>query len=96
MKTLLIFTVVLLLNLVVFAWFNRGALVQILALRQQLTVYKRKAKKPRLRNRGSVVLVLALKGLERLGIGADRSETRDRDQMEEKEVSGVLAEEVPG
>ncbi len=51
MKILLIFTVVLLLNLVVFAWFNRGALVQILALRQQLTVYKRKAKKPRLRNR---------------------------------------------
>ena len=51
MKTLLIFVVVPLLNLVVFAWFNRAALVRVLALRQQLTVYKRKTKKPRLRNR---------------------------------------------
>jgi hypothetical protein len=31
-------------------WFNRVALVRILALRQQLSVYKRKAMKPRLRN----------------------------------------------
>jgi hypothetical protein len=50
MKTLLMFVVPPFLNLVVFAWFNRVALVQILALRQQLAVYKRKAKKPRLRN----------------------------------------------
>jgi hypothetical protein len=45
------FVVVPLLNLVVFVWFNRVVLVRILSLRQQLSVYKRKTKKPRLRNR---------------------------------------------
>ena len=45
------FLAVPLLNLVVCAWFNRVALVRILALRQQLAVYKRKRSKPRLRNR---------------------------------------------
>jgi len=39
------------LTLVVFAWFNRVAVLRILALRQQLVVYKRKSKKPLLRNR---------------------------------------------
>ena len=39
------------LNLVVFWWFNQLAWFRILALRQQLAVYKRKEKKPRLRNR---------------------------------------------
>ena len=38
------------LTLVVFAWFNRVAWIRILALRQQLAVYKRKSKKPMLRN----------------------------------------------
>ena len=38
MKGLLMFMVLPLLNLVVFAWFNRVALVRILALRQQLAV----------------------------------------------------------
>ena len=51
MKTLLVIVVVQSLNLVVFLWFNRVASIRILALRQQLGVYKRKAKKPRLRNR---------------------------------------------
>ena len=37
-------------NLVVFAWFNRVALVWILALRQQLAVYRRQTKRPKLRN----------------------------------------------
>ena len=50
MNTLLVFAVVQAFNLVALAWFNRVALVRILALRQQLSVYKRKAKKPRLRN----------------------------------------------
>lgn len=36
--------VVQLLLLVVFAWFNRVAGLRILALRQQLAVYKRKSK----------------------------------------------------
>ena len=38
------------LNLVVFTWFNRVAGLRILTLRQQLTVYKRKSKKPMLKN----------------------------------------------
>ncbi len=50
MKTLLVIVAVQYLNLLVFAWFNRVAWVRVLALRQQLAVYKRKAKKPMLRN----------------------------------------------
>jgi putative transposase len=50
MKILLIIVIVEFLNLVLFAWFNRVAGLRILALRQQLTVYKRKSKKPTLRN----------------------------------------------
>jgi hypothetical protein len=51
MKILLMMVFVQSLNLVIFAWFNRVAGLRILALRRQLTVYKRKAKKPMLRNR---------------------------------------------
>ena len=40
MKTLFMIMVVQSLNLVVFMWFNRVAWARILALRQQLTVYK--------------------------------------------------------
>jgi hypothetical protein len=61
MDTLLIFAVVQAFNLVVFAWFNRVTLVRILALRHQLGVYKRKAKKPRLRNRDRLVWSLLSK-----------------------------------
>ncbi len=50
MNTLVIMAVVQAFNLVFFACFNRVALVRILVLRQQLGVYKRKEKKPRLRN----------------------------------------------
>jgi len=38
------------LTLIVFAWFNRMAWIRILALRQQLAIYKRKSKRPMLRN----------------------------------------------
>ena len=51
MKILLSIVVVQFLTLVVFAWLNRVAWIRILALRQQLAVYKRKSKKPMLRNR---------------------------------------------
>jgi len=51
MKILLMMAVAQFLTMVVFAWFNRRAWIRILALRQQLAVYKRKAKKPILRNR---------------------------------------------
>ena len=51
MKTLLVSVVVQSVNLFVFAWFNRVALVRILVLRQQLGVYKRKEKKLKLGNR---------------------------------------------
>ena len=54
MKALLLFMAVPLLNLVVDPWFNRVArlvLTRVLAFRQQLTVTKRKSKKPRLHNR---------------------------------------------
>ena len=50
MKTLLLIVVVQSLNLIVFLWFNRVAWIRILALKQQLVVYKRNSKKPRLRN----------------------------------------------
>ncbi len=50
-----IFAVVQAFNLVVLARFNRVALFRILALRQKLGVYKRKAKKPRLRTNRSPV-----------------------------------------
>jgi hypothetical protein len=44
MKILLTIVVVQSLNLAIFAWFNRAAWIRILALRQQLAVYKRKSK----------------------------------------------------
>jgi hypothetical protein len=50
MNILFMMVVVQFLMLVVFAWFNRVAWIRILALRQQLAVYKRKTKKPLLRN----------------------------------------------
>jgi len=50
MKILLMMVVAQFLTLVVFAWFNRVAWIRILALRQQLAVYKRKSKRPMLRN----------------------------------------------
>jgi len=51
MKILLMIMVVESLNLVIFAWFNRVAVLRVIVLREQLTVYKRKSKKPMLRNR---------------------------------------------
>jgi len=51
MNTLFTFAVVQAFNLVVLVWLNRVALAKILVLRQQLGVYKRKVKKPRLSNR---------------------------------------------
>jgi hypothetical protein len=51
MKILLAIVVVQSFNLAIFAWFHRVAWIRILALRQQLAVYKRKSKKPMLRNR---------------------------------------------
>ena len=51
MKILLLMVVVQSLNLVVFAWLDRVAFMQILTLRQQLCVYQRKLKPPKLRNR---------------------------------------------
>ena len=51
MKILLMMVVAQFLTMVVFAWFNRGVWIRILALRQQLAVYKRKSKKAALRNR---------------------------------------------
>ena len=51
MNILLLLTIVQALNMVVFAWFNRTAVLRILVLRQQLAVYKRKSRKPLLKNR---------------------------------------------
>jgi putative transposase len=51
MNVLLVVLVVQSLNLVIFTWFNRVAGLRILVLRQQLTVLKRKSKKPLLRSR---------------------------------------------
>jgi putative transposase len=51
MKILLLIAVIQGLNLLVFAWFSRTAGLRILVLRHQLVVYKRKVKKPPLKNR---------------------------------------------
>jgi len=51
MKMLILVAIVQSLNLVVFLWFHRVAGLRILALRHQLAVYKRKSRKPVLRNR---------------------------------------------
>jgi len=51
MKILLVVLVIQSLNLLVFIWFNRWAGIRILALRQQLVVYRLKPKKPMIRNR---------------------------------------------
>ena len=51
MKILLVVLVIQSLNLLAFTWFNREAWIRILGLRQQLNIYKRKSKKPVLRNR---------------------------------------------
>ena len=95
MKILLMMMVLQSLNLAVFAWLDRAAWVRILALRQQLAVYKRKSKKPLLRNRDRLFWSF-LKGLERLGVRVDPREARDRDSMEEAKVLRVLADDVPG
>jgi hypothetical protein len=50
MKILFITVAVEFLNLLIFTWFNRVAELRILALRPQLTVYKRKSRKPMLRS----------------------------------------------
>jgi hypothetical protein len=50
MKILLMMAVAQFLMMVVFSWFNRGTWIRILALRHYAG-YKRKAKKPILRNR---------------------------------------------
>jgi len=49
MKSLLLITAVQALNLIVFAWFNRTAGLRIVVLPQQLAVYKRRSKKPEIR-----------------------------------------------
>jgi hypothetical protein len=51
MKILPVIMVVQFFNPVCFAWFNRVAELRILVFRQQLIVYKRKSKKPMVRNR---------------------------------------------
>jgi hypothetical protein len=51
MKILLMIVVVQSLNLVAFTWLDRVALRRILALIQQLCVYKHELKPPKLRNR---------------------------------------------
>jgi putative transposase len=50
MKILLIILIVEFINLAIFTRFNQAAELRILVLRQQLTVYKRKTKKPMVRN----------------------------------------------
>jgi hypothetical protein len=61
MKILLMMTALQSLNLAVFAWLDRAAWVRILTLRQQLAVYKRKSKKPLLRNRDRLLWSLLSK-----------------------------------
>jgi putative transposase len=61
MKILLMVVVVQSLNLLAFTWLNREAWIRILALRQQLNIYKRKSKKPVMRNRDRLFWTLLSK-----------------------------------
>jgi hypothetical protein len=61
MKILLVIMIAQSLNLIIFAWFNRVAALRILVLRQQLTVYKCKSKKPMLKNRDRLFCSLVSK-----------------------------------
>jgi putative transposase len=61
MKILLMVVVLQSLNLLAFMWLNRSAWIRILALRQQLNIYKRKSKKPVLRNRDRLFWLLLSK-----------------------------------
>ena len=95
-KILLMMVVLQSLNLVVFARRNRAAWVRILALRQQARGVEAQVEEAPAEKQGPSILVVALKALERLEIGADSRQARDRDPMEGEEVSGVLAEEISG
>jgi hypothetical protein len=64
---------------------------QAAALRVQAQSEETKVEK-----HGSIVLVVGFEALARLGIRADPRKTRDSHPMEEEEVSGFLAEEIPG
>ena len=64
---------------------------QTAACRVQAQVEEATAKKP-----GPAILVVSLKGLERLDVRVDPREAGDRDSMEEAKVSRVLADDVPG
>jgi hypothetical protein len=66
MKILLVVLVIQFLNLLAFIRLNQKARIWILALRQQLNIYRRKSKKPVLRNRA--ILVFALRDLPKLDI----------------------------
>ncbi len=61
MNVLLTIVIVQFLTLVVLAWFDRVAWIRILALRQQLVVYKRKSRKPLLRNKDRLFWLLLSK-----------------------------------
>ena len=51
MRILLIINVVQSLNLLIFVWLNRAAVLRILVFHQQLTVHMRKSKEPVLKSR---------------------------------------------
>ena len=68
MKILLMMVVLQSLNLAVFARRNRAAWVRILALRQQLAVVPAQVEEAPAEKQGPSILVVALKGLERLEI----------------------------
>jgi hypothetical protein len=61
MKILLMIVFLQSLILAAFVWFNRVAWVRILVLQQQLAVYKRKVKKPLLKNRDRLFWMLLLR-----------------------------------
>jgi hypothetical protein len=84
MKILLIIVAFQSLNLVIFRWLSWAAWVRIRALRQQLAVYKRKSKKPMLRNSDRLFWSLFSRLWRdwRLEIGVDPLKTRDCDSIE--------------
>ena len=56
------------LSLVTFTRFHRTTVLRLAVLRQQLAVYKRSVKKPRLKNRDRLFWYRRLKGVERLSV----------------------------
>ena len=61
MDILIVILIVQVLNILAFIWFRRFTIFRILALKQQLGIYKRKRKRPKLKNRDRIFWIFLSK-----------------------------------